>query len=204
MCLQKAILQFAKSPRLGEVKTRMRGHYSEQECLDLHIALVNYTLNMLAQTDCAVELWTTDPEIESFDYSSHMQLWCYKQEGRDLGERIIFALQQAFLRWQKIILIGSDCPEIDSEYITEAWQKLNEVDVVIGPAHDGGYVLIGLNHFIPEIFYSIDWGTEQVLAQTLERIKSVGKTHCCLGTLHDIDRPEDLEFASHIWSGKNS
>jgi glycosyltransferase A (GT-A) superfamily protein (DUF2064 family) len=91
------------------------------------------------------------------------------------------------------VLIGSDCPDIDADYVMAAFDALAAVDVVIGPAEDGGYGLIGLGRPAPELFEDMRWGDDQVLARTLERAERSGLSVVCLPEIYDVDRIEDWQ-----------
>ena len=95
---------------------------------------------------------------------------------------------------QELLVIGSDCPAVTSDLIIEALHRLNRRDVVIGPVTDGGYYLVGLCLSVPKLFAGINWSTELVLEQTIERCNTLRLTHVLLPELHDIDRMEDLEY----------
>ncbi len=98
----------------------------------------------------------------------------------------------------KTIIIGSDCPGIDAPLLQTAFAHLNEVDLVLGPALDGGYYLIGLRRFIPQLFKNINWGTSQVLQQTIDIAQTLGISSTHLAPLADVDRPEDLEVWNNL------
>jgi rSAM/selenodomain-associated transferase 1 len=101
-----------------------------------------------------------------------------------------YAFNYNFQRdFEKVIIIGTDLYDIDDELISEAFNQLNDKDVVIGPAKDGGYYLLGMNHFIPEVFENINWSTSEVFQQTLERISK--KSVVILEEKNDIDYMED-------------
>ena len=115
------------------------------------------------------------------------------QQGSDLGERMNNAFQHAFAAgYTKALLIGSDCPDISPEILAQGFTLLDAHNIVVGPAHDGGYYLIGLRRLEPGLFCSMDWGTERVLQQTLDTINDAGLTVALLPQLRDIDRIEDL------------
>ncbi|MCK5335562.1 MAG: TIGR04282 family arsenosugar biosynthesis glycosyltransferase, partial [Gammaproteobacteria bacterium] len=113
------------------------------------------------------------------------------QPGGDLGQKMSTALFNALLDYKKVVLIGADIPAIDSDYIQQAFTMLDQDTTVIGPAEDGGYVLIGLTKPQPAIFESIDWGSSKVLQQTIEQLEP--EIPVLLDTLWDVDRPEDVE-----------
>lgn len=111
----------------------------------------------------------------------------------NLGDRLLFSLQQGFATGlQQIIIIGSDCPDIAEAQIAQALTLLESHDVVLGPAVDGGYYLIGLNRLYVPLFENIPWGTAQVLERTRAIAHQSGLSLAQLNPLSDIDRPEDL------------
>ena len=113
------------------------------------------------------------------------------QQGPDLGEKMKNAFQVVFQTHQKIVIIGSDCASLTEEIINKAFEKLSEYPFVIGPATDGGYYLLGMNHYSPAIFDNIAWSTSQVFPKTIEIIESLGKKYYLLPELSDIDTEED-------------
>ena len=123
------------------------------------------------------------------------------QRGDDLGARMHNALASALARAERVVLVGSDCPAIDREYLVEALDALERVPVVLGPALDGGYVLIGTREIDPGIFRGVAWGTGKVLAQTVERLRQLGWRWKELRALADIDRPEDLTAWQAVQAG---
>ncbi len=117
------------------------------------------------------------------------------QTGQDLGARMDAAIRQTLLKKsvESVILIGTDCPALTERYLDQALLALESgVDVVLGPAEDGGYVLVGMRRPIGAVFEDIPWGTERVMQRTLEALKAKELTYRLLDTLWDVDRPEDL------------
>jgi hypothetical protein len=113
----------------------------------------------------------------------------------DLGQRMESAIQQAFSEGAPaVVVIGADCPELNAEHLRAALRGLENGDVVLGPAADGGYYLIGMQKFLPELLRGIEWSTERVLEQTLAAIRHARVEFHLLATLHDVDHPEDLRF----------
>lgn len=132
-------------------------------------------------------------------YVNQMQAWLgdewfYSDQGDgDLGQRLLAAFKSAFEQGAVAALaIGIDCPSITVEILVSAYRKLNKHDLVIGPADDGGYYLIGLRRVIPQLFEAIPWGTETVRQATLSTAQKLSLAIAHLPTLPDIDRPEDL------------
>ncbi len=116
----------------------------------------------------------------------------HSQSGSDLGERMFHAIRDGLLRYRKLVLVGSDCPAIDEQYLSDALTALDSKSFVLGPADDGGYVLIGATHIEASLFEGVSWGSEAVLDETRERLTASGREWSELNTLPDIDRPEDL------------
>jgi rSAM/selenodomain-associated transferase 2 len=111
-----------------------------------------------------------------------------------LGERMAFAFKEAFSQGATAsVIIGTDCPELSDGVLGKAFDALRQSEVVIGPANDGGYYLIGLSRFVPEIFEEIAWGTDRVFQQTLHVLSAKGVQPVLLDPLSDVDRPEDLQ-----------
>lgn len=189
------LLIFTRSPVLGEVKTRLQPVYSKEQSLKLHKKMM---LNTLALTkklnDLDVELCCAPNRNTLFflECENDFPILLSDQQGGDLGERMAFALSVALQTHDKAIIIGTDCPAIDEDYISQALLALDDVDAVIGPAADGGYVLLGLRKFSPELFTDFSWGTDTVLAQTQEVLRDLSWTSKELGIMHDVDRPDDL------------
>jgi rSAM/selenodomain-associated transferase 1 len=118
------------------------------------------------------------------------------QRGQDLGERMLTAINQGLLTHNAIILIGSDCPFFSADYLNKAFQLLqSERDLVLGPAKDGGFVLLGANRYLPpDFFKGVIWGENTALEKTLKRADHYHFRYETLQPLQDIDRPEDLRY----------
>ena len=131
--------------------------------------------------ETAIQQWLGD--------STHIRL----QSTGDLGQRMARAFAQGFQdQAGAIVLIGSDCPGLTPEILAEAFERLEQSTVVLGPASDGGYYLVGLTGPVPELFRGVSWGTDQVLAQSFKILNRIGVNPALLPELADIDRPEDL------------
>jgi rSAM/selenodomain-associated transferase 2/rSAM/selenodomain-associated transferase 1 len=128
-----------------------------------------------------------------------MQEWLgqgveYQPQGEgDLGARMASAFRSAFEAGaDRVVTIGTDCPGVDAAYLEVAFQQLENSDLVLGPASDGGYTLIGLRRSLPELFTGVDWGTDAVFRQTMAIAHTLNLSIHCLEPLTDVDRPEDL------------
>lgn len=198
---RKRLLVFAKAPVPGEVKTRLQPAYSPQQSVELHSELVHGCLQVAATVNgCITELWVGSEHDWWSELSRRYQLDIFQQRGEGLGGRMLQAFQQTLTVADKALLIGTDCPFITRDYLLDAFDKLDECDVVIGPAEDGGYVLLGLIAEKPELFSGISWGSDLVLVETIEKIKTLNLSYMLLPILRDIDRPEDVVY----WQSKQS
>ena len=192
----RRLLIFAKAPIPGQVKTRLQNQLGPLGCANLHEQLTLTTLEMACGSRIApVELWCT-PEM-AHPFFQHclatFPITLKTQQGENLGSRLHNALIQTAEDCESTVIIGTDCPEMDSTYIESAFHPLESGhELVLGPAQDGGYVLIGTKQAESALFTDIDWGTDQVLAQTRAAVQRVKWSWAELPTLRDIDRPEDL------------
>lgn len=187
------LIQFAKAPQLGQVKTRMQPVLSVEQSLALHRQLVLRTHQTLhREALCHTQLWISGEDKDGFFQSLKPLPEIKHQHGKDLGERMYLAIAAGLDHKKAVVLIGSDCPAINSDYLRSALCALKRVDVVLGPAADGGYVLIAMKNPERGVFTDVDWSTPRVLQQTRERL-TASKLSCLeLSVLNDIDRPEDM------------
>lgn len=131
------------------------------------------------------------------------QLRCREQVGNDLGARLAFAFGQAFDRgFQRVVVVGGDCPELTSDILSQAFDRLRHKEMVLGPAADGGYYLMGLRRAVPQLFQGITWGSGQVLRQTLRAAAQVDMEAFLLPRLADVDRPADLALLPTSWRSR--
>ena len=191
------ILVFAKDPVLGEVKTRLEPVIGPEKSLSLHKAMNARICHLLRDSNLAAwQLWVTADTSHEFFVSLCNRKDIFLQKGAGLGEKMANAAAQSFstTSLDSLLIIGSDCPSIDESYLQDALQQLAEgSDVVLGPAEDGGYVLIGLRAPNWKLFEGIDWGTDKVLEQTMRNIGEMGLSSSNLKKLWDVDRPGDLD-----------
>ncbi len=190
------ILIFAKSPEPGLVKTRLIPVLGPQGAAELHARLLAHTLARLAPARLApVELWCSpDTGRAPFPELAHRYpVRLRRQRGADLGARMLDAAASALRGSKAAIVVGTDCPPLDGPYVERALNLLASRDAVLGPAQDGGYVLLGLKRAAPELFSNIPWGTNRVAAITRDRLESLRWDWAELLALWDLDRPEDLK-----------
>ena len=189
------ILVFARAPEPGRVKTRLLPDLSEAAAAELHQRLTRRTVQMaLASQLAPVDLYCTPDTQHSFfremaEAGARLQV----QTGRDLGERMQQAFAAVLAESDRVLLIGTDCPVMTAHYLQQALEALEQTQVVVGPAEDGGYVLLGLRQVVSSLFTGIDWGTERVMAQTREALGRAGIRWRELETLWDIDLYQDLQ-----------
>jgi rSAM/selenodomain-associated transferase 1 len=188
------LIVFAKAPILGGVKNRIAAAVGTHRALEIYQSLLG---RVFASLECIthVEVRIT-PDDSSKDFQIHHgQTWNFKPQGRgDLGARLALAFAEAFAaKMERVVIIGSDCPEVREEDIHLAWSALEISDVVLGPAVDGGYWLIGLRKPCPNLFEQIDWSSDKVLQQTLDRAEANDLSVHLLRELSDIDTIEDWQ-----------
>ncbi|MDB5338718.1 MAG: hypothetical protein JWN70_4337 [Planctomycetaceae bacterium] len=191
------VIVFARFPEAGQTKTRLIPALGPERSAQLQAALTRRTLHVTRQLcldrACDVEVRFAGGDVSRMCSQFGADLQYTGQQGNGLGERLEDAVSAAFLAGTKrVVVIGTDCPELDATILGEAFKGLSHADVVLGPAMDGGYYLIGLNANRPELFRGIDWSTENVLRQTLQRVRQVGCSVRQLRPLSDVDHPEDL------------
>lgn len=203
---------FAKAPVAGRVKTRMLGHLSEQQCLDLHQDLIRHVCAEAARLPSAhfvVEMHVTAPHA-FFDEQCRAYGFEWRlQQGADLGARMTHAVTEGLTRFSAVILLGCDCPFVGSDSIEALNAALATNPAAMIPATDGGYVALALKRSAPSLFSDMAWGTEQVAADTRQRIEQLGWRYTELATSHDIDRPADLSRLASLpalaaWAEKRS
>src|SRR5215470_2618763 len=169
----------AKAPREGEVKTRLSGALSPEEIRRLYVAFLSDTFALMEDVKDEREnltlalCYTPEGEEEAFEEVEREGSLMIPQRGADLGERIANCFADLFaLGFESVVVIGADSPTLPGEYIFDAFDCFETVDdVVVGPAEDGGYYLIGLRKLYRRIFEDIPWGEAGVLDTTIERAK---------------------------------
>jgi rSAM/selenodomain-associated transferase 1 len=197
---REVVLVFQKNAILGKVKTRLASGMGELRALEIYRHLIQLTYSALE--DVPVPVWTyfSDYIPESTHPSVEKSL---VQEGQDLGERMANAFARSFESgMEKVVLIGTDCPRLQSNHLNQAFEALTHSDLVVGPATDGGYYLIGMNRRADYLFEGISWSTSQVLSQTLNVASQHGLTTTLLHELDDIDTQEDWQRYSSQFENK--
>jgi rSAM/selenodomain-associated transferase 1 len=185
------LIIFVKNPVLGKVKTRLAVEVGNDSALETYKMLLQHTYKVVSNCDASVSVYYAD-FINDNDLWNSFDKQLQVQEG--LGSRMYHAVKNEFDKnFKKVVIIGSDCLDISSKIIMDAFDVLDENDVVLGPAQDGGYYLLGSKKIIPEVFKNKKWSTESVFIDTIEDINKLKLNHFCLETLYDIDTKADLE-----------
>ncbi|MDP6651099.1 MAG: TIGR04282 family arsenosugar biosynthesis glycosyltransferase [Gammaproteobacteria bacterium] len=199
---QARIVVFARAPLPGQVKTRLQAKLGPEGCLLLYTAMLDRLLATLRRAELApVELWVSSNADHEVFISYCNKKDIYIQNGQDLGQKMHWAAGQVLANSavDGVLIIGTDCPAMDSAYLEGALMALGQGnEVVIGPAEDGGYVLIGLKQPCPGLFQGIEWGSERVLSQTLQRLAQLKLPYALLEPLWDVDRPQDLQRLAEL------
>jgi rSAM/selenodomain-associated transferase 1 len=184
---------FAKPPVEGQVKTRLTPSIPPGIAADLQLCMVLDAIQtaQAARAGPVALYWASDSGKGGFaDHLEEMEI--RHQRGADLGERLASAFDELLADADRAVVIGSDCPDLSPALVREALAALAEADLVLGPARDGGYYLIGLRRPSPGLFQGIAWSTSRVLAETLARAERLGLRTRCLEMLDDLDTPDDL------------
>ncbi len=206
---REGVLVFTRIPQVARVKTRLIPALGAEGAAEVHARMMQHAIRqakvVAAWRDAMFEIRFTN------GHESSMRRWLTEDvplkpqiEG-DLGDRLRCAIEEAFRDGlQRVIAIGTDCPELDAARMSVALDALHRRDVVLGPALDGGYYLIGVRRHVPELFHGIDWGTDKVAEQTRERIDAAGLTLTELQPLGDVDEPDDLHRWHRVQSGRTN
>ena len=191
----KAVILFARDLILGQVKTRLSSLFDDETILRLYTCFVEDSLEKIRQVDNADCFVGISPSNISgfFDGIEDSDTRLFIQQGKDLGDKMRQAFVDRFSDgYKKVVIIGSDSPSLPVSYINQALNS--DKDLMLGPSTDGGYYLIAMTGKVSEVFDGIAWGTEQVLDETLNRVKKAGVSLELLPVWYDVDFPEDLKF----------
>ncbi|MFH4964846.1 TIGR04282 family arsenosugar biosynthesis glycosyltransferase [Gaetbulibacter sp. M235] len=188
---KNALVIFTRNPELGKCKTRLAKTIGEKSALDIYKYLLQHTAKVSKKTEADKYVFYSENIIKQDFWKS--EVFRKKlQYGYDLGARMENAFSELFqLGYEKVIIIGSDLLDLTSSHIEKAFSSLSKNDVVIGPAKDGGYYLLGIKKLHPTIFKNKAWGTSTVLKDTLNDIQNC--TFDLLEELNDVDTFEDIK-----------
>ncbi|WP_097460553.1 TIGR04282 family arsenosugar biosynthesis glycosyltransferase [Mangrovitalea sediminis] len=202
---QKAslVIQFAKWPRRGSVKTRLIPSLGRVGACQAHVELAETVLLRLAKLpqrpwDYAIA-WDRPPGPATVDAApllrqvQRLGIGVLVQRGADLGKRMLNALADGLETYESVVIVGSDCPVVESTYVAQALASLERQDVVLGPAEDGGYVLIGARRTQPSMLDGVTWGSSSALRQTCEALSRNGLSFTLLRSRWDVDTANDWQ-----------
>jgi uncharacterized protein len=189
------VLIFVRAPRIGRVKTRLAADVGAEAALLVYRSLAEQVVRQARRLRGArirVHYTPAGAEAEIRAWLGADLEYVVQAEG-DLGTRLTAAFNQAFQEgFERVVVVGSDVAELRAEHLERAIGSIAEDTVVVGPAADGGYWLLGLASPAPGLFAGIDWSTEHVLGQTLDRAAEASLAVVRLDTLTDVDRADDL------------
>jgi uncharacterized protein len=186
------LIIFYRNPELGKVKSRLAATIGEERALAIYLKLASFTRSVTSAINCDQVVYYSN-FIDREDNWSNDKYFKHLQKGDELGSKMRHAFETAFIQgYKRVCIIGTDCLELTSDILNEAFEVLKKNDSVIGPAFDGGYYLLGMNRFIPEVFNSKKWSTSSVCNDTIEDLKRLQLSYHLLSTLHDIDSESDL------------
>jgi len=197
------LIIFVKNPEIGRVKTRLAKTIENEQALSIYQKLLLYTKEITKGLNADKSVYYSE-HIDNNDLWDNMLFSKHLQRGDDLGERMQNAFADAFAQGkERVIIIGSDCLELETYMIKEAFAVLENNDVVLGPAKDGGYYMIGMTAFLPTLFEDKNWSTDDLLMDTILDLKKMNAKYYLLKTLNDIDTIEDLKALDKFPHQKN-
>ena len=187
------LIVFVKNIRLGKVKTRLAKSIGNENAFEVYKYLVDITEKVTEAINIEKHIYFSDAIIEE----KWPKTAKFVQKGEDLGQKMQYSIQKGFDDgFEKIVLIGSDLPDISSQIIQQGFNALNKTPIVFGPAKDGGYYLIGLTQPYNFLFENKPWSQSTLLDVTLTELNAHNLTYSLLQPLNDIDTLEDLKSSS--------
>jgi len=191
------LLVFAREPELGRVKTRLAAGIGAEAALAVYRELLALTEAAVAAAQMPATVWLAGAPAGADPAQPRPQWpglpWRVQPAAGSLGERMAHAFGEAFAAGAaRVVIIGTDCPGLSAELLRQAFAELLHAEVVVGPADDGGYYLLGMTELQPELFANKDWSTATVLPDTLADAARLGLRVAQLPTLHDVDSAQDL------------
>ena len=186
--MKEAVIIFVRNPERGKVKTRLAKEIGDYNALQVYIKLLRHTKDITAELTATKFVFSTG--LLSFPWPASFN---EIQSPGDLGVKMSRAFQSVFSKgYSRVLIIGSDCLELTKGHIENAFAALNKNDIVIGPATDGGYYLLGMKKLHEQLFENKSWSTEKVFKETMESVNLSGLCVFVLECLADIDTAKDL------------
>lgn len=190
---ENLLIIFARNPILGKVKTRLAREIGNERALEVYLKLLEHTHKVADESDCVKQVYYTD-NLDEFGLLDYFKFEKRTQEGEDLGERMHNAMKAGFDEgYRNVMIIGSDCIQLNASIIDDAFGALKQHECVLGPASDGGYYLIGLRHLRDFLFQDKTWSSADVLLDTILDLQNARMSYQLLPTLNDIDTKRDLD-----------
>lgn len=188
-----SLIVFLRPPRLGKVKTRLGNQITRGFALFFYKECINILMSEIRNSVEFEKYLFWSDEVMNEEENSYPEFNCYYQTGHGLGLRMKNAFEQVFkLGETKVILIGTDIPDLNNELIHTALSNLEKNDIVLGPAKDGGYYLIGMKKMHGFLFEEVEYSVPSVLEATISKIEESGLSYSLLEELTDIDTEDDL------------
>lgn len=187
----RALIIFVRVPELGKVKTRLAKDVGDAQALAIYKALLEHTRSVALSVNADRYLYYHNDIVKDAWSTEHF-IKKIQAEG-DLGIKLQSAFEEVSILSDKVLVIGSDCPQLSADHIEEAFTQLDNHDYVVGPSLDGGYYLLGTNSYQQEIFSNINWSTERVYNQTIATISRLKMSHKTIEPLSDVDYKEDWD-----------
>jgi rSAM/selenodomain-associated transferase 1 len=194
----RLLMIFVKNLIPGMVKTRLAEDIGIDKALDVYQELVHHTHKITKKIEVDKAVYYSEyVEIEDIWDNGDFKLT--SQKGFTLGEKMSNAFDEGFDSYNKVVIIGSDCYDLNAKIIKTAFEMLEENDVVVGPAKDGGYYLLGMKEYLPQLFQDKEYSTDSVLKELLDEAEEMELSVFKLPTLNDIDTLDDLKETDMDW-----
>jgi rSAM/selenodomain-associated transferase 1 len=188
--MSELLIIMARSPELGKVKSRLAKTIGEERALEVYLKLLSHTIQCAKDSGFKIKIFV-DGDINYFENGN---LDFEMQSGGDIGTKMKDAFLRSFSEGHdRIVMIGTDCFEMNSDTIRGAFHAFALHDIVLGPAKDGGYYLIGMKKMHDELFESMPWSTDFLLIKTIEKARLLGLSIATLPIKNDIDEEKDLD-----------
>jgi uncharacterized protein len=194
------LIIFTRYPEPGKTKTRLIPALGEEGAAQLHRRMAEHMVQQARLLSCTIEVWYVGGTEELMQDWLGEGLLYREQPVGDLGDRMCGAFRSAFDQgYQSVMIVGTDCPGLTTDFLAQGFAALQNQVVIIGPAIDGGYYLIGLQRLVPELFQGVAWSTSSVFSETLAIAQQLQLPTYLLPPLSDIDLPDDLQYLDPEW-----
>lgn len=200
--INQAILVFQKNLIAGKTKTRLASTIGNDKALAVYKELISLTMRALKNLSMDTCIYYSEhipQEGELTENKASDNTRFFVQHGDNLGVRMLNSFNEQFAEgYSKLVIIGTDCPGLKQEYIQQAFDSLEDHEIVIGPAADGGYYLLGMSKLYPELFEGVEWSTSGVYKQTIAIISRLELSFTTLPVLRDLDNENDLNHFKRL------